>query len=530
MTWSAALHRLLETDAAVHPAPRLADLLARIDAGDRARVGAALQAVAASAAAATSVTAAVSVGRGGARLQAVEIGAQATAEGVLGWLRAVVPADQIAPQANTYPGAADPRPGEADPGADPGEAYPGAGPGEADPYLAAADPYLAAADPHLSEAVPADTDTRSASLSVLAGGIAHDFNNLLVGIMGNLDLARYSDALPRDTVLHLSAAMQAAERAAELCRQLLAFSGRGPSRFETVDVNTRIRRISHLLIGSLPRHAALVLDLAEEALPVNLDPGQFTQLLVNLLTNAAEATRGESRIRLRTGWRDGVAAPAGEVLIAGAPAAGRFVAITVEDDGEGMDPALLARLCEPFFSTKGTGRGLGLAAVQGIVRNHGGALVLRSTPGTGTAVTVLLPASGIPQAARPRPADARRTARTVLVVDDEAAVRDVLRLQLERLGYGTAAEANGRDGIAHVLARGAAIDAVMLDQTMPIMGGSEAYSRLRQIAPTLPIILMTGFGQDNIAGLIDADPHALFLPKPYALNRLARALRELLGE
>ena len=477
MIWSEPLHQLLGTNAAALPAPRLSDFLDCVAPADRERVHAALRGIEGQRV--PLRVSATATGKGATAVQ-IEIGAGATAAGILGWIRIA------------HAGPASP--------------------------AVAAPPAVAAGARH------------DESLGVLAGGIAHDFNNLLVSIMGNLDLARYSDALPRDTALHLSAAMQAAERAAELCRQLLAFSGRGPSRFETVDVNPRIRRIAGLLIGSLPRHTTLDLQLADEPLPVNIDPGQFTQLLINLLTNAAEATHGdEARIRLRTQWRDGLAASADELFIAGAATPGNCVAIVIEDDGDGMNPALQARLCEPFFSTKGIGRGLGLAAAQGIVRNHGGALALRSTPGAGTRVTVLLPPSGIAYRSSLAPVMARPT-RTVLVVDDEAAVRDVMRLQLEKLGYHTRAVANGRECIEHVLAHGAEIDAVMLDQTMPIMGGTEAYQRLREIAPMLPIVLMTGFTHDNIADLIGTDSRASFLPKPYALNRLERALRELMGE
>ena len=468
MTWSNALHLLLGTDAALLTAPRLDDLLAHAQPTERARLHAALRGVREAALSTTT-----QLSRDDGTLLAVELRAAPAGDGVLGAL------------------------------------------------------HLQTA----SSSAAALRDRQNDSLGVLAGGIAHDFNNLLVGIMGNLDLARYSDASPRDTALHISAAMQAAERAAELCRQLLAYSGRGPSRFETLDVNARIGRIAGLLTGSLPRHTTLDVQLLDEPLRASIDPGQLTQLLLNLLTNAAEATPGkEARIRLSTSRRTDAHRQPNERFISGALAPGAFVAITVEDDGIGMDAALQARLGEPFFSTKGTGRGLGLAAALGIVKNHGGALALSSASAVGTRVVVLLPESTV-QAERSSAATTQsRPTRTILVVDDEATVRDVMCLQLEKLGYHTLPLSNGRDCVEHVRTQHSTIDAVVLDQTMPVMGGSEAYQRLRDIAPKLPIILMTGFGQENIAGLINADRHAQFLPKPYALNRLQAALRQLLGE
>jgi signal transduction histidine kinase/CheY-like chemotaxis protein len=378
------------------------------------------------------------------------------------------------------------------------------------------------------------------SLAVLAGGIAHDFNNLLVGVMGNLDLARYADDVGTGTQRHLDAALAAAERAAELCRQLLAFSGNGPVRAQVKDMNDELRRVAPLLRQSTGHDAVLAITTGPGPLPAALDSGLFVQLLLNLLANAAEASRPGDEIRVATAAldiqgpgmdgpdSDGVPAADAAPLhwIDHPPAPGRYVQLGVTDHGAGMSEAVLARAFEPLFSTRGEGRGLGLPAVQGIVRQHGGCIGVRSAPGAGTTVLVLLPATSAAASTAARPPRRAREG-TVLIVDDEPTVRDVLRLQLERLGYRTRAVENGLLALAHVRAHAGELLAVVLDQTMPVMGGAEAYRHLREIAPRLPVVLTTGYGEENLLELIAGDVHAAFLPKPFALGRLREVLEHV---
>ncbi len=381
-----------------------------------------------------------------------------------------------------------------------------------------------------------------AGLAVLAGGIAHDFNNLLVGVMGNLDLARYADDVGSGTQRHLDAALAAAERAAELCRQLLAFAGNGPVRAQVKDINDELRRVAPLLRQSVGQVARLVIDAGGGALPAALDSGLFVQLLLNLLANAAEASPNDGEIRvftrplelasaeaaagttLRIVGPDGASCDA--LWIGHEPAAGRYVQLGVADKGSGMTADVRARAFDPLFSTRGDGRGLGLPAVQGIVRQHGGCIGVSTEPGKGTIIAVLWPAGqgGAGSTARtPR----RPREGTVLIVDDEPTVRDVLRLQLERLGYRTRAVENGLLALEHVREHGAELLAVVLDQTMPVMGGAEAYRHLREIAPRLPLVLTTGYGESNLLELIAGDAHAAFLPKPFALGRLREVLEHV---
>ena len=390
-----------------------------------------------------------------------------------------------------------------------------------------------------------------ASLSILAGGIAHDFNNLLVGVMGNLDLARYAEDLSPDTLHHLDAALDAAERAAELCRQLLAYSGRAPARNEVKDLNTELRRITPLLQrvvaqqcmatrsnAAAPPHIALIIEPTTDELPALIDSGLIVQLLLNLVSNAAEACAAGGSIHVRTRavqWptssvntRAGTHGELSESTrwVNHAPAAGNYVQLEISDNGTGMSDSVQARMFEPFFSSHGDGRGLGLPAAYGIVQQHGGCIALRSQVGRGTSIDVLLPAAHPSMPAHTPVAHQPRTG-TVLIVDDEPAVRDVLQLQIERLGYRTAAVSNGQLAIEYVHAQGAAVRAVVLDQTMPVMGGAEAYRRLRETSPTLPIIMTTGYSEETLLELIAHDQHAAFLPKPFAIGRLREVLEQI---
>ena len=392
------------------------------------------------------------------------------------------------------------------------------------------------------------TDNHS-SLSVLAGGIAHDFNNLLVGVMGNLDLARYSEHLSADTQHHLDAAQNAAERAAELCRQLLAYSGRTPVRTVVKDINEELRRVTPLLrrvvaqtpIAVRASHATatvqLVVEAAEGELRAPIDSGLLVQLLLNLVSNAAEACKQGGIVRVYTRavrWPPAAGtidmdADTGELRwINHVPAAGDYVQLEVVDNGTGMSESMQPRIFEPFFSSHGEGRGLGLPAAEGIVQQHGGSIALRSRLGHGTTVAVLIPAAH-PSAPAHAPAQVQHQPRigTVLIVDDEPAVRDVLRLQIERLGYRTAAVGNGQLAVDFVHGHGDAVRAVVLDQTMPVMGGTEAYRRLRDIAPRLPIIMTTGYSEETLLELIAHDEHAAFLAKPFAIGRLRELLEQL---
>ena len=337
------------------------------------------------------------------------------------------------------------------------------------------------------------------SLGVLAGGIAHDFNNLVAVVLGHAELMR--DDLPSGHPAgeSLDAIELASERAAELCGQMLAYSGRARFEVRTLDVAAEVRTLGELLRVSLPKSAHLVLELDPRPVTVEADPSQLRQVVMNLITNAADAvaTSG-STIRIRTGLvHCDAAAIAGWPLAFRRAVPGSYAFIEVQDDGPGMSEDTRARLFDPFFTTKTQGRGLGLATTLGIARGHGGAIEVESTPGAGARFRVLLPSSvnaaAAAVAAPPASPRGRRNA-TVLVVDDECAVRDMAATVLERAGYRVVTATDGIDALEQA-GDGQPLDAVLLDVTMPRLDGHATLARLRVLRPGLPVILTSGYAE-----------------------------------
>lgn len=359
------------------------------------------------------------------------------------------------------------------------------------------------------------------SLGVLAGGIAHDFNNLLVGVIGNAGLAL--EAVPPGSPVRtrLEAIQQAGERAADLVRQLLAYSGKGRFVIEPVNISDLIRETVRLIEASV-QNAVLVLDLQANA-SIQADASQIQQLIMNLVINAAEAI-GESdgTVTVRTRERDIAGGP--EASRAEAPKPGRYVEIVVEDTGAGMDEPTRERIFDPFFTTKFTGRGLGLAAALGIVRGHKGHIDVESEPGRGSRFSVLFPVSieREPEPA-PEPEDLQGSG-TVLVVDDEEVVRSSAAMALQRYGYDAITAENGRKAI-EMVRRDGSIVAVVLDLTMPMMSGEEALRRLRELRPDIPIVLSSGYSAEEAVKRFRSHGLAAFLQKPYTAGRLAAAIK-----
>ncbi|OIR13586.1 blue-light-activated protein [mine drainage metagenome] len=366
------------------------------------------------------------------------------------------------------------------------------------------------------------------SIGVLAGGIAHDFNNLLTAIMGNASLARLD--LPEN--IQANAALTqiegAAERAAELCQQMLAYAGRSPLAFSTVNLSDLIDQTTQLLQISLHKNTTLDLRLQRPVASVKADATQLRQIIMNLVINASEAigervgrilVRTESRYfdqpELRANFED-QDVPAGD-----------YVLVEVEDNGSGMPAEIRQHIFEPFFTTKFTGRGLGLAAVLGIVKAHRGAIQVSSESGQGTVFRVIIPAYGAnastPPATASRPAAAMRQG-LVLVVDDEESVRAVVARTLESLGFRPIVASDGVEGVECVTRDLKALSFVLLDLVMPRMDGHDAFTAIRRIAPDLPVILMSGFSEKlSLERFADAKPTA-FISKPFARDALTRCL------
>jgi two-component system cell cycle sensor histidine kinase/response regulator CckA len=361
------------------------------------------------------------------------------------------------------------------------------------------------------------------SIGVLAGGIAHDFNNLLHVVLGNADLAR--NHLPPDSpaLETLDEVIRAARRASDLTRQLLAYSGKGAFVLRHLDLSREVREMATLLRTAISRQATLVWELNADIPAISADETQIRQIVMNLITNASDALGdGSGTITLRTGT---VQADEPE-------ASGKLVYLEVADTGIGMAPETLQRIFDPFFSTKFAGRGLGLAAVMGIVEAHHGLIRIRTAPGEGTAFRVLFPAAQVEADAAETPAftpNGWRGNGTLLVVEDEEGVRVVAERMLEGLGFQVLAAEDGREALNIVAARGEALTAVLLDLSMPRMGGPETFRRLRAMQPRLPVVLMSGYTEEEVATqFLEGGPGPVaFLQKPFLPGDLAAVLRRV---
>ena len=372
---------------------------------------------------------------------------------------------------------------------------------------------------------------RLESLGVLAGGIAHDFNNLLTGIIGNASLARME--LPADSRLHrfFEQMEKASTRAADLCREMLAYAGKGRFLIEGVDLSAVVTETIHLLQSSIHKNTELKFQLAAQLPSVPADATQLRQVIMNLVLNASEAMGGRNgEVTIATGLMH-----ADRDTLAGAVAApdlpvGDYVFLEVADTGCGMSAATVAKVFDPFFTTKFTGRGLGLAAVLGIVRGHRGALRVQSKPGRGTTFQILLPCvADMPVAAPPAPEQivAWRGSGTVLLVDDEESVRDVAASMLESFGFDVLAAGNGRQAVQLFRENADRIEAVLLDLTMPQMDGEQTFRELRRLRADLKVVLMSGFNEHEAVDHFIGKSLAAFVQKPFDVGTLRRTLQHL---
>jgi len=368
------------------------------------------------------------------------------------------------------------------------------------------------------------------SLGALAGGIAHDFNNLLVAIMGNVDLVLMDTSPSEPAYEPLDQSVKASERATELCRQLLAYAGQGPYEHAVVDLSSVVRDITSLLRVTVPKGTVLHYDLAPEELPVTADTAQLRRVVLNLFANAGDALglrRGQITVRtyaaLDASWyRD-------DGLFYLDPPDGPVAVIEVEDTGEGIATDNLERIFDPVFTTRGTGRGLGLASVLGIVRGHGGAVHVRSELGGGTRFTLVFPLVDDPIDSIPVPPvpDIGRRSGTVLVVDDEPSVKRAAVALVRRLGYDTVDASDGPSALTAFDRVDQEFTCVLLDITMPGMSGIEVLKEIRERGHDVPVLLSSGYVLSPIEVLAEHGP-ARFLPKPYTLAGLEEAIEELL--
>jgi nitrogen-specific signal transduction histidine kinase/CheY-like chemotaxis protein len=370
------------------------------------------------------------------------------------------------------------------------------------------------------------------SLGVLAGGIAHDFNNLLTVILANASMLRGEEADERERVQHLGHVETAARRAADLCRQMLAYAGRGSFVLDRVDVGTLLRDTAQLLQVSISKKANLVLDLCPTLPAVEADISQLQQVVMNLVINASDALGdlpGEIKLSTRIGRPkknlNGV------VHLFDLPE-GDCVCLEVSDTGQGMTPMTLSRVFDPFFTTKFAGRGLGLAAVLGIVRVHHGALTVESSPGKGSRFSLFLPAmnSATPSLRMSRPPMPTTDGEgTILVADDEPVVLATADQLLRRCGYQTVLASDGHEVVQHFRANPHGFAAVLLDLTMPRLDGAEALRVIRSLNPDVRVLLMSGYSeQDVLARIRDQGPVPV-LRKPFTHDILLARLAEIIA-
>ena len=373
------------------------------------------------------------------------------------------------------------------------------------------------------------------SLGVLAGGIAHDFNNLLMGVLGNAGLARLE--LPPGSPVHecLENMETAALRAAELTRQMLAYAGKGQFVAQPMSLSAVVQEMVHLLGTVISKKATLRLELADGLPSIEADATQIRQVVMNLITNASDALADEvGTITIATGACCADPTYLASSLVGAELAPGEYVFVEVRDTGVGMTPETQARIFDPFFTTKFTGRGLGLAAVLGIMRGHQGAIRLESAPGQGTTFRLLFPAA----AAHPAEvtgvelaiAEGSLRGRRVLVVDDEVLVRDAVTRMLRHLGTEPVAAVNGCDAISLLDRAPDSVDVVLLDMMMPEMSGEETFLEIHDRYPALPVILTSGYDEIEGASRLVDRGLAGFIHKPYRLAELQRALERALAD
>jgi PAS domain S-box-containing protein len=363
------------------------------------------------------------------------------------------------------------------------------------------------------EARLAESQTLS-TIGLLAGGVAHEFNNVLAGIQGAVELLSMHAGGNPQARPYLDVIRRMAGRAAELTRQLLAYSRQGMYTPVSIPLDRVLSETLPTMRASLPPGVEISTECDDALPPVHVDVAQMKQVLVGLCLNAAEAMTGGGRLSVRT---------------YSGPGDGRIV-LEVSDTGPGIDAKSMPRIFDPFFTTKGVGRGMGLAAIRGIVDNHGGEIRVVSREGKGTTCTVLLPMSAVPAAGEPPSAEGQPAGTgLVLLADDEEDVRAVVRAMLETLGYAVIEARDGLEAVEVFRRRAAEIDLVVLDLMMPRLRGEAALGEIRRIAPAVPALLVSGYDESGRIRDIVGTGSGGFLQKPFRRQDLGKKVRELLG-
>ena len=368
------------------------------------------------------------------------------------------------------------------------------------------------------------------SLGVLAGGIAHDFNNILMAVIGHCELAQRRLTTESPAMAHLRQINLAAGRAADLANQMLAYSGKGKFVVEAINLTQVIVEMEDILAVSVSKKATLRYDLSQNIPSVEADATQLRQIVMNLAINASDAIGDKNGvIAISTGVMECDRSYLQEIWLDKDLPAGRYVYLEVADTGCGIDAKTVNRIFDPFFSTKFTGRGLGMAAVLGIVRGHRGAIKVYTEPGCGSTFKVLLPASSLPATSQqPEAAPAPLNGSgLVLLVDDEATVINIGCEMLADFGFETLIARNGQEAIEIFRERHHEIKFVLMDLTMPQVGGEEAFRELRRIDPKVKVIICSGYNEQEVSQKFVGKGLAGFLKKPYLLDSLQRMIQQV---
>ncbi len=378
------------------------------------------------------------------------------------------------------------------------------------------------------------------SLVVMAGGIAHDFNNLLMGIMGNLELVISDPNIDPVIRQRLESALTASERSAELSTKMLIYSGSGAHIPADIDLKKLLSEMKPDLEQSLTGSATLHMNIDNDLPSVRGEAGHIKRLITNLVTNAWEALGDlPGHITVTASYMDCDESYLSQSSFKATPIPGKYVYIQVSDDGCGMEDEAVEKIFDPFFTTKFWGRGLGMSEVLGMVKGHGGTIHVESSVGRGTTVRVLLPAAA--EHVRPIPAkkgveaheDLRAQSssdkKTILVIDDEDLVRDMVMARLDILGYESLAAVDGEQGVEIYKRRINEIDMVLMDFMMPRMNGVEAFEQLLKIDPNVKVILSSGYTEETLGKMfVDRKPDGI-LHKPYGLDTLKQHLDRILS-
>ncbi len=379
---------------------------------------------------------------------------------------------------------------------------------------------------------------RLKSLGIMAGGIAHDFNNLLMAILGNADLALHDLPLDVPSRKNIQEVVTASKRAAGLVNQMMAYSGGGRFVVQPVNINEVVEEMTHLLEASVSNKVTVKYTMAANLPLIDADPSQIRQVVMNLIVNASDAIGNKAGlISVWTGVTQCDSAYLNRIRVDEVIQPGDYVYIEVSDTGCGMDETVMAKMFDPFFTTKFSGRGLGMAAVLGIVNRHRGAIDIQSEPGKGSTFKVLFPVRKHKRKSELTTNVGHTTVEpldtpisgTVLLVDDEATVLSVAQRMLEEIGLNVLTAVNGLDAIDTFKKHHDKISCVILDLTMPRLDGEEAFVELEQMGIDVPVVISSGHSEQNIAKRFADKNIAGIIHKPFQAHELAAKLREVLN-